>query len=58
MQVKKDLGEEKAKKLIKVYCRVKGIDYEESREPIEDIRVSINEFERFVKEAISVKVDF
>ena len=57
-QVKKELGEEKAKKLIKVYCRVKGIDYEESREPIEDIRVSINEFERFVKEAISVKVDF
>lgn len=57
-QVKKDIGEEKTKKLIKVFCRVKGIEYEESRTPMEDIKVSVNEFERFVKEAVSVKVDF
>ncbi len=57
-QVKKDLGEDAAKKLIKVYCKVKGIEYEQSREPIEDIKVTINEFERFVKEAVSVKVGF
>ena len=58
MQVKKEIGDEKTKKLIKVFCRVKGIDYEESRTPIDDIKVSVNEFERFVKEAVSVKVDF
>ena len=57
-QVQKDLGKEAAKKLIKVYCRVKGIDYEESREPSESVKVSINEFERFVREAINVKVGF
>ena len=57
-QVKKDLGEESAKKLIKVYCRVKGIDYEQAREPIEDVKVTINEFERFVREAVNVKVGF
>lgn len=57
-QAKKDLGEEKTKKLIKVYCRVKGIDYEESRTPMDDIKVTVNEFERFVKEAVSVKIDF
>jgi len=56
--VQKDLGKEAAKKLIKVYCRVKGMDYEESREPSESIKVSINEFERFVSEAINVKVGF
>ena len=57
-QVKKDFGEEKAKKVIKVYCRVKGIDYEQVKEPIEDIKITINEFERFVKEAINVKIGF
>jgi hypothetical protein len=58
MQVKKDFGEEKAKTLIKVYCRVNGIDYEQTKEPMKEINISINEFERFVKEAISVKVNF
>ena len=57
-QVRKDLGEEATKKLIKVYCRVKGIEFEQSREPVEDIKVTINEFERFVREAINVKVGF
>ena len=56
-QVNEKIGIEKTKSLIKVYCRVNNIDYEESRAPMEDIKVSINEFERFVKEAISVKVN-
>jgi len=57
-QVRKDLGEEDAKKLIKVYCRVKGIEYEKVKEPINDIKVTVNEFERFVKEAVNVKIGF
>jgi hypothetical protein len=57
-QVKKDFGEEKTKKIIKVYCRIKGIDYEQTKEPIEDIKITINEFKRFIKEAINVKVGF
>lgn len=56
-QVNEKIGPEKTKSLIKVYCRVNNIDYEESRTPMEDIKVSINEFERFVKEAVSVKVN-
>ena len=56
-QVNEKIGIKKTKSLIKVYCRVNNIDYEESRTPMEDIKVSINEFERFVKEAISVKVN-
>ena len=56
-QVNEKIGIEKTKSLIKVYCRVNNIDYEESRTPMEDIKVSINEFERFVKEAITVKVN-
>ena len=56
-QVNEKIGIEKTKSLIKVYCRVNNIDYEESRTPVEDIKVSINEFERFVKEVVSVKVN-
>ena len=56
-QVNEKIGIEKTKSLIKVYCRVNNIDYEESRTPMEDIKVSINEFERFIKEAVSVKVN-
>ena len=56
-QVNEKIGIEKTKSLIKVYCRVNNIDYEESRTTMEDIKVSINEFERFVKEAVSVKVN-
>jgi len=56
-QVNEKIGIEKTKSLIKVYCRVNNIDYEESRTPMEAIKVSINEFERFIKEAVSVKVN-
>ena len=57
-QTRRELGDEKTKKLIKVYCRIKGIDYEQSKEPNGEIKVTTNEFERFVKEAVSIKVGF
>ena len=56
-KINEKIGTEKTKTLIKVFCRVNNIEYEESRTPREDIKVSINEFERFVKEAVSVKVN-
>lgn len=56
--VRKKLGEEKAKTLIRVYCRVKGVEYDESRQPMEDVKVTMGELQRFVKEAVSVKVGF
>lgn len=56
-KINEKIGTEKTKTLIKVFCRVNNIEYEESRTPMEDIKVSINEFERFVKEAVSVKVN-
>jgi len=57
-QVKKEHGEENAKKLIKIFCRVNGIEYEQTKKPLEEVNISINEFERFVNETISVKVNF
>lgn len=56
-QINKEIGTEKTKKIIKVYCKVNGLEYEDSKTPIDDIKLSVNEFERFIKEAISIKVN-
>ena len=56
-KLNRDIGEEKTKKVIKLYCRVRGIDYEEIAEPRNDIKITVNEFERFVKEQIKIKID-
>lgn len=57
-QLDKDIGKEKTKKVIKLFCRVNDIEFDETRD-IDDenqIKVTVNEFERFVQEAISVKI--
>lgn len=56
-QVSKEVGEEKTKKLIKLFCRVNGVEYDETREvDDEDIKISVNDFERFVKESVEIKI--
>ena len=61
-KLRKDLGDEKTKKVIKLYCKYKGVEYEESKGINESIKVSASEFEIFVKnsirESISIKVNF
>lgn len=51
------LGKEKTKKIIKLYCRVNNIEFDESREIINEVKVSVNDFERFLNyDPISVKI--
>lgn len=62
-KIRRDLGEEKTKKVIKLYCNYKGIEYDKSIEVNESkIKVTATEFEKFVKssirESISIKVNF
>jgi hypothetical protein len=57
-QLNKDLGRENTDKIIKLYCRVRGIEYEKIKNPREDIKVTINEFDRFLNDSINIKVDF
>jgi hypothetical protein len=61
-QLRKDLGEEKTKRVIKLYCKHKDVEYEESKGINESIKVTASEFEIFVKnsirESISIKVNF
>ena len=57
-QLRKDLGDENTEKVIKLYCKVRGVDYEMVKKSKKDIKVTVNEFDRFLNETINVKVDF
>jgi hypothetical protein len=61
-KLRKDLGEEKTKRVIKLYLKHKGVEYEESKGINENIKVTASEFEIFVtnsiRESISIKVNF
>ena len=62
-QLRKDIGEEKTKKFIKLYCNYKGIEYDKSIEINEkQVSVTASEFEKFIRssirESISIKVNF
>lgn len=61
-QVNKDLGVLKTKRIIKLYCEYKGIEYSDSIIVNEDIIVKADEFELFVtnsiRDNIKIKVDF
>ena len=55
-QLKQEIGEEKTKKIIKLYCRVNGVDYQEHAVVNESIKVAAYDFELFVKETIEKKI--
>ncbi len=55
-QLKEDIGEEKTKKVIKLFCRVNNIETEQYGYINENIKVSAYDFELFVKETIDKKI--
>lgn len=56
-QARKELGEEKAENLVKVFCTINGIDYKSIHENKENIRIVVNEFIRENDDKkISVKI--
>jgi hypothetical protein len=55
-QLRKEIGEEKTKKIIKLYCRINGVDYQEHAVVNESIKVAVHDFELFVKETIEKKI--
>ena len=56
-KIKEQLGVERSEKLIKLYCKVNGIDYEKKLEKKENIRIIVNDFVRFIDAGINIKVD-
>ena len=57
---KRELGEEKTKKFIKIFCRVNDLDFEEVIEPNSQIKVTVEQMEKTFNESIKigVKIDF
>lgn len=55
-KLKKEIGEEKTKKVIKLFCKVNNIESQYEAMVNEDIKVSVNDFEYFIKESIEKKV--
>ena len=55
-QLKQDIGEEKTKKIIKLYCKINGVDYEQYGIVNESIKVAAYDFELFVRETIEKKI--
>ena len=57
-QIREDFGDESTKKVIKLYCKINGIDYELVKESKKEVKVLVNDFDRFINESINVKVNF
>jgi hypothetical protein len=55
-QLRQDIGDEKTKKIIKLYCRVNNIEIEQYGYTNEDIKVTAYDFELFVKENIAKSI--
>lgn len=55
---KRELGEEKTKKFIKLFCRVNDLDYSEVVEPNSKIKVTVEQMEKVFNEAVKVGVKF
>jgi hypothetical protein len=51
-KLKRDIGEEKTKRFIKIWCKYKNIDYEKEVEINDNIKVTASDFEFFIKENI------
>lgn len=54
-QLKEEIGSEKSENIIKILCKVKGVDYTKVFENKDNIKVVVNDFIR-KKEEIKVKI--
>jgi hypothetical protein len=53
---RRDLGEEKTEKFIKLFCKINGMDYEEVIKPKSKIKVKVEHFERVFGKVPNIKV--
>jgi hypothetical protein len=53
---KKDLGEEKTEKFVKLFCKINGMKYEEVIKPKSKIKVKVEHFERVFESVPNIKI--
>lgn len=55
-KTKQEIGEEKTKKFIKIFCKVNNLEYEKVVEPNSEIKVTVEQIEKVFNEAkVSIK---
>lgn len=54
-KLRKDVGEEKAKKFIKIFCKINDLEYEKVIEPNSKIKVKASQFERVFQSVPNIK---
>ena len=59
-KTRKELGEEKTNKFIRILCRVNNLEYEDVIDPDPKIKVTVQHIEKTMNESIKVgvKIDF
>jgi len=59
-KLSEQIGQEKTKKFIKIFCRVNGVDYESILESKTETKVTVSQFEKVFDETqkIGVKISF
>lgn len=53
---RRDLGDEKTNKFIKLFCRINGMKYEEVTETKSKIKVKVEHFKRVFENAPNIKI--
>lgn len=53
---KKDLGEEKSEKFIKIFCKINGMEYDEVIKPKSTIKIKVEHFERVFENVPNIKM--
>jgi hypothetical protein len=53
---RRDLGEEKSEKFIKLFCKINGMNYEEVIKPKSKIKVKVEHFERVFSNVPNIKI--
>jgi len=53
---RKELGEEKTRKIIKLFCSVNNLNYEEMVEPNNEIKITVEQIDKVINEAVKVGV--
>jgi len=55
-KLRRDIGEEKADKFIRIVCKINGLEYEESIKLNSTIKIEVSHFERTFQSIPNVKI--
>ena len=59
-KTRKEIGEEKTKKFIKLFCKVNSLDYEKTLNLNEGMKITVDQVKKVfdLNEKIEIKIDF